>query len=188
MDRIAYHQQKIAELAPFADGFLSDYQKAESNWYKEEKKLHKGDGSGYNRELVQHLFQIRCEARERLERCESELAFHRIMAQEKKYATELLYTDAHAYEIIEEKSDRIILVRRLKATIKPKAKKALRKSFVPGGFCGHFDNDVQEWDFESDESNPIETIRRHKDGMWYAAEKRKFVIRSAPYEFYDYNF
>lgn len=116
------------------------------------------------------------------------LKFHEIMAQEKKYATEHLYTDKHAYEIIEEKSDTTIIVRQMKATIKLEAQKALQDSFVPGGFCGHFDNEVQEWDYEPDERMPLETIRKHKDGHWYGCGHRRFTIEAQPREFHDYNF
>lgn len=122
-----------------------------------------------------------------VERLEHEIKFHTIMLQDKKYATEWLYSDAHAYEIIEEKSANTILVRQLKATIKPEAQKKLQESFVPGGFCGHFDNDLQEWNFETCETNPIETIRKHKDGFWYGCGRR-FTICAEPYEHYDYNF
>ena len=122
-----------------------------------------------------------------IERLEKELKFHEIMMQEKKYATEWLWSDAHAYEIIEEKSEKAMIVRRMKATIKPQAQKKLHDSFIPGGFCGHFDNDLQEWDFESDNSNPIVTIRKHKDGLWYG-NGLQFSIMAEPYERYDYNF
>ena len=123
-----------------------------------------------------------------VEDLEQKIEFHKIMLQDKKYATEWLYSDAHAYEIIEEKSATTILVRRMKATIKPEAQKELHESFVPGGFCGHFDNNLQEWNYETCESNPIETIRKHKDGRWYGCGKRRFTIEAEPYEFYDYNF
>lgn len=106
----------------------------------------------------------------------------------KRYATEWLYSDAHAYEIIEEKSDKVLLVRRLKATIKPKAQKELQDSFIPGGFLGHTNNDLQEWEFESDEQNPIVTIRKHRDGKWYRAGFVRFTITDKPYERYDFNF
>lgn len=125
---------------------------------------------------------------EEMSKLKSELKFHEIMLQEKKYATMWLWSDAHAYEIIEEKSDKVILVRQLKAIIKPEARKDLHDSFVPGGFCGHFDNDLQEWDFATNESNPIETIRKHKDGRWYGAGKTRFTIEAEPYERFDYNF
>lgn len=122
-----------------------------------------------------------------IERLKAELEFHEIMMQEKKYATEWLWSDAHVYEIIEEKSEKAITVRRMKATIKPEAQKALHDSFEIEGFCGHFDNNLQEWNFESDESNPIITIRKHKDGLWYANGSR-FSIMKEPYKRYDYNF
>ena len=119
---------------------------------------------------------------------EAQIKFHTIMLQDKKYATEWLHTDAHAYEIIEEKSDKMMIVRRMKATIKPEALKALRASFVPGGFCGHVDNDLQEWDYESDETAGLETIRKHKDGKWYGYGGIRFTIEAQPRERYDYNF
>lgn len=119
---------------------------------------------------------------------EDNLDFHEIMAQPHAYATEHLYTDAHAYEILEEKNAKTMLVRRLKATIKPEAAKALHDSFVPGGFCGHTDNDLQEWNYESDTTAPIETIRLHKDGSWKSASGHTFIISAEPHEFYDYNF
>lgn len=125
---------------------------------------------------------------EAIEKLEREIKFHTVMLQDKKYATMWLWSDAHAYEIIEEKSDKVILVRQMKATIKPEAQKELHDSFVPGGFCGHFDNDLQEWDFATNESNPIETIRKHKDGRWYGAGKTRFTIEAEPYERFDYNF
>jgi hypothetical protein len=110
------------------------------------------------------------------------------MAQDKKYATLHLYSDAHAYEIIEEKSDTTIIVRQMKATIKPEAMAALRKSFVAGGFMGHTDNSLQEWDYEIDETQPLETIRKHKDGKWYGYGGSRFTIEAQPREFHDYNF
>lgn len=123
-----------------------------------------------------------------IENLEREIKFHTVMLQDKKYATEWLWSDAHAYEIIEELSDTKMTVRRMKATLKPEAKKELNESFEPGGFCGHFDNSLQEWDYESVEDNPIETIRKHKNGKWYATGKRHFTIEAKPYEWYDFNF
>jgi len=123
-----------------------------------------------------------------VERYEATIKFHKIMSQETAYATEHLWSDAHAYEIIEEKSDRIMIVRRMKATPNKEALKELHASFVPGGFCGHFDNDLQKWDFESDERNGLETIRKHKDGGWYSASGMYFTINAEPHEKYDYNF
>jgi hypothetical protein len=153
---------------------------------------------GYNRAWVnamkmndpmqEEFWQLWKQYNIQVETMKEELKFHEIMAQAKKYATCHLYTDAHAYEIIEEKSDKVIKVRQMKATIKPEAKVALRKSFVPGGFFGRTDNDLQEWICESDESNPIITIRKHKDGKWYSRWGSRFTIEAQPREFRDYNF
>lgn len=119
---------------------------------------------------------------------ESEARFHEIMMQDKKYATKWLWSDAIAYEVIEEKTDKMIIVRKLEATIKPEAQKALNESFVAGGFFGHFDNGEQEWTFKSNEENPLVTIRKHKDGRWYDSGKMRFTIESKPRHFYDFNF
>ena len=81
-----------------------------------------------------------------------------------------------------------IIVRQMKATIKPEAMVALRKSFVAGGFMGHTDNSLQEWDYETDETQPLETIRKHKDGKWYGYGGSRFTIEAQPREFHDYNF
>ena len=135
-----------------------------------------------------YLLRTMSSIREQLRDLEAQMKFHEIMLQDKKYATEHLWTDAHAYEIIEEKTDKMILVRRMKATIKPEAQKALHDSFVPGGFCGHFDNNLQEWDFESIEDAGLETIRKHKDGKWYGRSGTHFTIEAQPREIFDYNF
>lgn len=136
----------------------------------------------------EHLFRTMISIRKQLSDLESQMKFHEIMLQEKKYATEHLWSDAHAYEIIEEKSEKVIIVRRMKATIKKEALKALQDSFVPGGFAGHFDNNLQEWDFESIEDAGLETIRKHKDGMWYGRGGTHFTIEAQPREIYDFNF
>ena len=142
-----------------------------------------------NKAYSYKCYEAYSDVKKEIEELERELKFHKIMLQEKKYATMWLWSDAHAYEIIEEKSEKVMTVRRLKATIKPEAQKELNESFTPGGFFGHFNNDAQEWDFEVDEKNPIETIRKHKDGYWYTSGSScGFTIMAEPYERYDYNF
>lgn len=116
-----------------------------------------------------------------------EARFHSIMAQDKKYASMHLHTDAHAYEIVAEKSDKVMMVRQLVATPTNESMKKMRETFVPGGFFGHTDNSLQEWTFASKEDNPVIAIRKHKDGRWYA-NGFLFTIESEPREFYDYNF
>lgn len=109
---------------------------------------------------------------------------------ERWYMTEYLYSDAHAYEVIEVYSFRKMDVRRLDAKLTTNAKKKLQDSFIPGGFIGHTDNDLQEWTFESNVDNPIITVRLHKDGRYYRPSSRSvyFMIHDSPYEIHDFNF
>ena len=68
------------------------------------------------------------------------------------------------------------------------SKKKLKESFVAGGFIGHVENDLQEWDISSQNETKPFAIRRHKDGNWYDLYHRKYVISSKPIKFYDFNF
>ena len=128
--------------------------------------------------------------------CERKREYQKLMEREKPftkekwYMTEFLYSDAHAYEVVEVYSRDKMDVRRLNATEKPEAKEARLASFIPGGFCGNFDNSLQDWTFESDEKQPILTVRRHKDGKFYRPNTRtcSFVPQTEPYEWYDFNF
>ena len=110
--------------------------------------------------------------------------------KDKWYMSEFLYSDVHAYEVVEVYTESKMAVRRMKATEVPEAREARMESFVPGGFCGTFDNSLQEWTYESDESNPIEIVRRHKDGYFYRPRTRTcaFVPQCEPYEHFDFNF
>ena len=108
---------------------------------------------------------------------------------EKKFASQYLWTDVHAYQVVEEKTPNLIIVRELDAKLTPEAEEALNASFTPGGFVGHFDNSKQDWVYSENAENPLITIRRHKDGKFYqAGDSCPFVIKSQPYKFYDYNF
>lgn len=148
---------------------------------------YRNSGSGYEDRDI-YLMRTVSKLDNEIKDVEAKIKFHTIMLQDKKYATLWLHSDAHAYEIIEEKSDTTIIVRQMKATIKPEAMVALRKSFVAGGFMGHTDNSLQEWDYETDETQPLETIRKHKDGKWYGCGGSHFTIEAQPHEHYDYNF
>lgn len=110
--------------------------------------------------------------------------------KEKWYMSEYLYSDRYAYEVVEVYSWDKMAVRRLKATEVQEARNARIESFIPGGFVGTFDNSLQEWNFESDEMNPILIVRRHKDGAFYRSNTRtcRFIPQVEPYEYYDFNF
>lgn len=176
--KITNHSEKVNELLPIVEDLRKQYDDAGRAWYY----AHKNNASN-----AAELREIEKSIKSELDAREEELKFHQIMAQEKKYATEWLYSDAHAYEIIEEKSNSTLVVRRLKATIKPEAQKALQESFVPGGFCGHSENGLQEWNFESDENGFTLIIRRSKKGNWLS-NGRRFTIEAEPVEVFDYNF
>lgn len=107
---------------------------------------------------------------------------------EKKYANHYGYSDIEPYEVVEERTPNMYLIRWMKSVQTEKSKKELKDSFVAGGFCGHFDNDLQEWDITSCEDNQPFAIRRHKDGNWYDTYHRKYCISSKPIKFYDFNF
>lgn len=106
------------------------------------------------------------------------------------YANEVMYSDTNPYEVIEMKTDKTWVVRSMTATIKEEAKKALQDSFIPGGFCGHFDNYEQEWDITPDENGAVRTIRFHssKSSRGWFDKSQRFSISTNPVKFYDYNF
>lgn len=107
---------------------------------------------------------------------------------EKKYANKYLYTDVEPFEVIEECTNNKYIIREMKCVEDPEGIRALKKSFEPGGFVGHFDNYVQKWIITSEPEGSIDVIRRHKDGYWYNVSGSKFVIAAKPRKFYDYNF
>lgn len=111
-----------------------------------------------------------------------------IRSAEKKYCNEHLYTDVNPYEVIKEKSDTCWVIREMEAKETQESVEARMESFVPGGFCGHFDNDVQEWVFESNPKNPLVTVRLHKDGFFYTPSGGRFVMNDHPIKIYDFNF
>lgn len=125
-----------------------------------------------------------------LEKLKREQFFYGLLSGDKRiYANQHFYTDVEPWEVVEIKSERLLVVRPMKATIKPEAKKALHDSFTPGGFCGHFDNSAQEWDYESDPNATTVKIRRHKDGAFYMAnDSTRFVISDKPCKHFYYNF
>ena len=107
---------------------------------------------------------------------------------DKKYANKYGYSDIEPYEVVEERTPNMYLIRWMKSVQTEKSKKELKDSFVAGGFFGHFDNDLQEWNITSCEDNQPFAIRRHKDGNWYDTYHRKYCISSKPVKFYDFNF
>lgn len=114
-----------------------------------------------------------------------------VLPTEKKFFNEHLFSDVHAYACVEEITPRMVKVVRLNAEVTEESKKKLRESFIPGGFCGHTDNSLQEWKYEMPEDfEKAFVIRLHKDGGWYPAGQHScpYFLSDAPHEHYDYNF
>ena len=143
-----------------------------------------------DRERAERLYQSWKQERDDYEAMVFRREELKVLMAEKKYANQHLYTDINPYEVIEELSDKRILVRAMKSTLKPEAREALQASFSPGGFFGHTDNDAQDWDITPDENGVVVEIRRHKDGLWYEVGSRHcpFRLETKPVKFYDYNF
>ena len=98
----------------------------------------------------------------------------------KKYVSYRMYSDVQAYEVVRQVSKTKVEVRALDT-------KAIKTptEFYAGGFSGHYaDNHNQEYEYTSNEANPIETIRLSKNGWGNG----RWVMRDTPYKFYDFNF
>ena len=151
--------------------------------WSEAKKQHDKDRS-------ERLYEAWKAEREDLQNMESRLRHLAIISAPKKYANQHFYSDTEPWEVIEELSDCRIVVRRMKATLKEEARKALQASFVPGGFFGHTDNDLQEWDIVPDPKGMTLTLRKHKDNRWYETgdTHTPFILSLKPVKVYDYNF
>lgn len=125
---------------------------------------------------------------EKIKSLKEELQHATFMSLEKKYMAQCLHSDANPYEVIEERTDKLWMVRRMKAEETEESKHRRSSSFVSGGFLGHFDNSVQDWKIEPDPDGDVVAIRLHVDGRWYDAYGLRYVPQMKPYKFYDFNF
>jgi hypothetical protein len=59
---------------------------------------------------------------------------------------------------------------------------------LPGGFCGHCDNQSEQtWLYDGVEDREI-AIRKNRRGEWSRMGERFAEDKNGPYYFYDYNF
>ena len=124
-----------------------------------------------------------------LEQLKKELDFHYLMGLEKKYMNKYLFTDVCPYEVTYEITHKMFMIRPMKCTIKKEALEKMRETFVLGGFLGHTDNSLQEWDIESDQNASEICVHLKKDGYWYeTGSSIKFKLSDKPMKVYDYNF
>jgi hypothetical protein len=103
-----------------------------------------------------------------------------------KFANFFGYSDVEPYEIVKVISNKTLVVRAMDSKPEPKAQEKLNKSFVPGGFVGHFENSLQGWIITSNVNNKTQRIRLGKKG-WKGSCGR-FVLSNHPIKHYDFNF
>ena len=121
---------------------------------------------------------------------ERDLERSNLLVQDQLYCNQHFYTDIEAWEVIGYVSEKCLIIREMKAELKPEAAQKLGDSFVPGGFCGHFNNDLQEWDIVPDPEGEVIRVRLHKDGCYHQAGSKgtRFYLEDKPRKYYDYNF
>jgi len=101
------------------------------------------------------------------------------------HVSEYLYTDVHAYEIVNVVSDKTIEIRAMEV----KHDISHLTQHV-GGFSAHTENQHnQKVTYASKSNNPVIRIRRKKNNpnAW-TGNGGRFGLTEAPYAFYDYNF
>jgi hypothetical protein len=109
----------------------------------------------------------------------------------KIYMNRMCYTDIEPYEVVKINTVKNITIRPMKSVETQESKAARIASFIPGGFCGHTDNSVQQWDITSDETideKDYITVRMHKDGRYYDAQGGVYIMSKTPTRYYDFNF
>jgi hypothetical protein len=109
----------------------------------------------------------------------------------KIYMNRMCYTDIEPYEVVRINTVKNITIRPMKSVETQESKAARIASFIPGGFCGHTDNSVQQWDITSDETideKDYITVRMHKDGRYYDAQGGVYIMSKTPTRYYDFNF
>ena len=94
------------------------------------------------------------------------------------------WSDQEPYEIVKIISKKTIEIRAMDIS-----KNKTKMQFVPGGFSAHCTNLYdQDYDYFSNEDNPIFRIRLHKNGGWNSASGSRHSISEEPVKFYDFNF
>lgn len=106
---------------------------------------------------------------------------------EKKYANQRGYSDIEPYEVIEERTPNLYIIRGMKSVQTEESKQKMKESFMPGDFHCHFDNFLQDWIIEPDEEGRQVKVRRHKDGKFYDSDGQRYEISEKPIKFYDFN-
>ena len=98
----------------------------------------------------------------------------------RKYCNHSGYSDWHAFEVVRVVSKTCVEIREMDAV-----QTKFPSEFHVGGFSAHCsDNHNQDYDYSSNENNPIVRIRLSKRGWGNG----RYHMMDRPYKFYDYNF
>ena len=102
------------------------------------------------------------------------------------YMNQVLWTDVHPYEIVERCTESRMKIRAMDHKLSENSPKPV---FYPGGFVGHYEGqEKMKYDYTPNESYPIVTIRRHKDGQWRCPGGNRYLPSVEPRYFRDMNF
>lgn len=101
-----------------------------------------------------------------------------------KYANLHMHRDVYPYEIVGKKGGTILKIRAMDTK-----EIEFPKEFCPGGFPGHFADNIsgQDYEYISNTNNPVREIRKSNHGYW-KSEAGKHYLSDRPYKFYGYNF
>ena len=114
-----------------------------------------------------------------------------ILLSPKIYMNRLLHTDITPWEVVEMCTPRKFIIREMCAKETEESKQRRIATFEPGGFIGHTDNYVQQWDIYPNEDQATQhdvIVRLHNDGYWYDTNGNQYEMSSTPRKFYDFNF
>lgn len=125
---------------------------------------------------------------DKIKSLKEELKHASYMALDIKYMNQRLHSDVNPYKVIEERTEKLWILQRMKAIETEESRERRQKSFAHGGFLGHFDNSVQEWEIEEDIDEEIVAVRKHADGRWYDSYGILYEPSKEPYKYYDFNF
>lgn len=172
--------KKAHELNESVVVLTKAYEKASKKWLSD----HSGNDD--------KTYQEYCKAERLMRKAKKDAEHYNMLASDGPlYANQHFYTDWEPWEVIEIVTDNCIIVREMSAEVTEESAKKLQESFVPGGFFGHTNNDLQKWDIKSNPDGQVAKIRRHKDGAFYLPNSRggsRFWLDTKPYKYYDYNF
>jgi len=142
-----------------------------------------------NKDLRNKMYDAYCAAEQPMLKLKQDLERYKIWCGNHIYMNRHGYTDMHPYEVIRIDTPKKMIIREMLAVETEESKKRRKETFVPTGFLGVTDNDVQEWDIRSQDTSDFDfAVRLHGDGYWYDANGGRYSMSDKPIKFYDFNF